>query len=356
MNVKNLAIVVGALAVISTLVAIFDRPATAPDPDPRIGQSLLDSVIAGSAQSLTITRNGQPVSLTRQTDGNWIVASYHDLPADFDKLRRLIGDLTTAKITRVVTRLPERIKRLGFGDTTLRIEGSNHASFNVDFGKTSDRGGRYARFDQSSDSPAYLTDLTAFIDSTPKNWATSDLVTVDSKDIASISLTFADESSVTAQRENADAAWTNANSIDTREINSTPINSLLSSLTSLRFTDTATPDSPDVIAARENSRTATLKTFSGETLTIDLGRRPEEVLPTPASDAPSAEDTPPEPETIPAGPVYVKITAPTDLAPLADRDQLAFQIAEYTFTSLPQEANALFKTPPVPPAPPPAAP
>jgi hypothetical protein len=60
----------------------------------------------------------------------------------------------------------------------------------------------------------------------------------------------------------------------------------------------------------------------------------------------------PEFETIPAGPVFAFVSHSDASAPVnSHMAKRAFQIAEYTFTGLPQKADELFE-----PAPPPAAP
>ncbi len=340
MNVKTLSIAVGLLAILSALVAFFDRPAAPLDADPRIGQPVLPAAIAANATRLTLTQNGQSVTLDRNEEATWQVSSYHDFPADFAKLRRFIGDLTAATISRVVTRLTERIDRLGFGDAALSITTADGTAWQVDLGKNSDLGGRYARFESDDGAPAYLIDLSAALDSTAKNWAVADLLTVEPTDIAAVSLSFANAPTVAANRTSADAPWNNANAPDTRTVNATRLGSLVTALTNLRFTATSRADAPDVIEARDHARTATLKTFAGDTLTLSIGRRPEVILPveSTASDASDTAPTsePPAPTTVPAGPVFVSITGPAALAPLAHHDQLAFQISDYTFTALPQ--------------------
>ena len=72
--------------------------------------------------------------------------------------------------------------------------------------------------------------------------------------------------------------------------------------------------------------------------------------PTAPTPAPDAKLLTPEFETIPAGPVFVSIAHSDAAAPVnALMAKRAFQIADYTFTSLPQKSADLFE-----PAPPPA--
>lgn len=125
-----------------------------------------------------------------------------------------------------------------------------------------------------------------------------------------------------------------------------------------------------------------LTTFDGKTLTVTLGRKPEEkklkppTAPTNGTAGPAAlgsvsdltkqgntkESTPgaakagdqplaPEFETVPAGPVYVAITSSDATAQVNTLMQKrAFQVSDYVFTGLPQKAEELFEsaTPPAP--------
>jgi hypothetical protein len=124
-----------------------------------------------------------------------------------------------------------------------------------------------------------------------------------------------------------------------------------------------------VAEANAHTRNLTLTTFDGKTLSFTFARKPEEKKlkpPAPAadeqsgpaalgtlSDAASAETkapasdpklVTPEYETIPAGPVFVKVSASDPDAPVnALMQKRAFQIGEYAFTSLPQAPADLFK-------------
>ena len=132
------------------------------------------------------------------------------------------------------------------------------------------------------------------------------------------------------------------------------------SLTSLRFTDTVEPKDASVAEAAGHLRTFRLTTFDGKTLTIALGRKPEEKRPKPAEPAADktatapaakpaeanagAKPAAPEMETIPAGPVFAFISSSDPHAAVNQMmKRRAFEVDEYSFTGLPQKADELFE-------------
>jgi len=359
MNLKILSITVLILAVLSAIVAWFDRPVAPADADPRVGTSLLADIPVNDAQTISVTNNDDTVALSRGTNGDWQVDSYHGLPADTDKLRRLLGDLSEAEILRVVTRNPERAARLDLGSASVTIDDAS-----ISFGQNASRGGRYLRLAEGDDAPVYLTAASVFLDGSAKNWANAALTAFETDDIQSVTLTFPEEADVTATRESVEAAWT-ADLADGEQIREQPITSLLNTLRSLRFSDTSKPDAPEAQAARDHARTFTITTFGGETLSWSIGRKPAETTIKEAEADPvaavenltTAPDFEPESaedvledltETIPAGPVYVSFEGSADLAPLIGfQDEIAFRVSDFVFNGLPADRSAIIEPAPI---------
>src|SRR6185369_11841846 len=117
MKLRTLIVTIVVLAALSAVVFFVQRPAPPPSADPRIGQSLLAPGVIEKAAKLRISDQGKSVTVAKQADGTWRVPSYYDLPADFTKISGLIGNLTDAKLERLVTSNAERIARLEFKDT-----------------------------------------------------------------------------------------------------------------------------------------------------------------------------------------------------------------------------------------------
>jgi hypothetical protein len=409
MKLKTLAITVAALAILSAIVSVLQRPPPPAAKDPRVGQPVFEPKTLEHTAQIRLRDQGKTVLLTKQADGKWIDSSYSDLPADFAKLGRLVDDLANAKVQRLVTRNPERLARLSFKDTSIALlDGAAKELWTLTLGKDAEGGGRFVKF--GAEQKGYLANLGLYLDVDPKNWADSLLVDLKADDIARVEIGFDAAEPVVALRAKKDDPWAAEKPPPEQRIKGDRIASLLSSFTSLRFQDTADLNDAKVEAARQHSRTITFTTFDHQTVTVQLGRKPEEkkeirgqtsevrdqkpetdrtsdpasanlpaasaalaIAPTtqnsepkPSAEAPAKAETLPPPstavpppaepeepkiETIPAGPVYAFITHSDSAAPVnALMKKRAFQIYDWTFTSLPQKRDELFE--PLPAAPP----
>lgn len=370
MNLRPLSLSVAALVVLSAVAWFVRRPAGPAATDPRAGQPVLAADLAAQAARVRLADQGRTVELARRADGTWNVVSYHDFPADFTKLTRLIGDLTAAKVSRLVTARADRLDRLEFKDTTLALhDAAGRELWQVTLGKHADGAGRYLRY--GTEEKGYLTNLSLWLDPEPKNWADSTLLAFKPDDIARVEIGFADtaQAPVIVSRAGKDDAWAPApptTAPDGKSLKTPSITSLLSSLSGLRFSDTTAPDDEKAVAARAHGRTVKLTTFEQKTYTITLARKPEEKQPkpagapavvAPANDA-TAEATggggnsqESEFETIPAGPVFVSISSSDQSARLnALMQQRAFQIGDWVYTALPASAADLWADAPREPA------
>lgn len=352
MNVRTLSLTVACLGLLCIVAWYLQRPAPPASADSRIGEPVLASALAQSAAEVRIADQGKTVILKRGADGTWLVPSYHDFPADFAKLTSLVATLTDTKLQRLVTARADRLARLGFGDAGITLlDTSGQELWQVRIGRTADGGGRFLRF--GSEQKGFVAPLSLWLDAEAKNWADATLLNLKPETIAKVVVGFTDPATpaITISREKADAAWT-ATAPEGLQLKADRVNSLLSSLGNLRFTDTLAPDDPQVAPALAHGRTVVLTTFQGRTCTITLGRTPEEKKPKPAAPAAeastakteaaeAAEKTKePEFETIPAGPVFVKITDSAANSKLnALMAKRAFQVSEWTFTGLPVAAD-----------------
>ena len=382
MKLKTLIVTILVLAAVSVGVYFVQRPAPPATSDARIGQSLVDRAAIEKATKLRLTDAGKKVELVRQGDGTWKVASYYDLPADFSKLSGFVGNLTDAKIQRLVTTNKERIERLEFKDTKIELlDASDKPVFTTTLGKNPETGsGRYVRF--GDEQKAYLANLSAWLDTESKNWANAELLNVKADDVAKVEIPFAEGGPVVVSRAKKDDPWKAENGPENQKVKADKISSVLSAVGNIRFSETTPTDDTNAQAAKANLRTFKLTTFDHKTFTIALGRKPEEKkLKPPAATAdgksgPAAlgsvtdlakkdekkegdakageekkDDKPlaPEFETIPAGPVYAFVsTSDANASVNALMQKRAFQISDYSFTSLPQKAEELFE--PAPPA------
>lgn len=394
MKLRTLLLTVAVLAVLSAAAFFLTRPPAPGVADTRLGQPLVTAAALENAAKLRLSDAGKTVTLVRQPDATWRVASYYDLPADFQKLTRFTGDLAEAKLQRLVTTSPTRIARLEFKDTKIELlDAADQPLWSATLGKNADTGGRYLRF--GTEDKAYLANLNAWLDLESKNWADSALLALKPDDVARIEFPSASGASapLVLSREKKDSPWTATPTPAGEKLKTDKVTSLLNSLTGLRFSDTTELTNAKATEAKQHPRTFKLTTFDQKSHTITLGRKPEEKKikpPAPTTDgktgpaalgtaadlakaepssslaaptsspaagaatsaeAAAAKPLAPEYETIPAGPVFAQIAASDAAAPINTAMQKrAFEISDYVFTGLPQTTAEFFE-----PAPPPAA-
>ena len=387
MKLKPLLAVVALLAVLSAAVYFVGRPAKPTGVDPRLGQPLLTAASIDQASVLTLTENGRTVTLSKASAGGWTVQEYHGFPADFTKLSRLVSDLVGAKVERLVSQNPERIQGFNLGDARITLnDASGKAVWSLDLGKNAEGGGRLVRYD--AETKAYLSRLSVFLDTDAKNWADAALLSLKSDDIAHVELSFAEAAPVVASRAKKEDPFAAADAPAGQQLSRAKIDSLLSTIGTLRFSDTSDLAEPNAVAAKANARTITMKTFDGRSYTVAIGRKPEQKIvkaPEPgkagatgpaalgsladlakpaapntgtaaSSSAPSESAGPAAvagstTETIPAGPVYAFVTASDAAAPVNQlMAKRSFQVFESTFTTLPQTRADLFEPAPAPAA------
>ena len=383
MKLKQLVLIVAVLASLSAVVFLVRRPAPPLSADTRLEKPVLDAATAEKVAEIKISDAGKTLVVKRDATGTWHVPAYYDFPADFQKIARFVGELTEAKLTRLVTTSPDRISRLEFKDTQITLlDAAAKELWAVTLGKSADTGGRFLRF--GAEPKAYLAALNTYLDLEPKNWANAELLALKADDIAKIEVPLTEGGPVTFTRAKKEDAWTATPTPAGQKLKADALTSTLNALTGLRFSETSDLADANVLAAKAHERLFKIETFDKKVIKIALGRKSEEKkIKPPVADAkaglaalgtsadltkPDAAGKPAEPakpvapefETIPAGPVFVTIShgdgaaAPVN-ALMAKR---AFQIADYTFTSLPAKAADLFEAAPPPPvlAPTPAAP
>ena len=393
MKIKTLIVTVLVLAALSAVVYFVNRPTQAPLADSRVNQPLLPPATAEAAAKVKVSDKGKSVVLAKQPDGTWHVASYYDMPADFSKLSTLVGELTSAKIEQFVTASPEKLGRLEFKDTQIAfLDAADKTLWSLTLGKNADAGGRFVRF--GDESKGFRANLNAWIDPESKGWADTALVSLKQEDVSRVEFDLPGATPVIATRAKKEDPFAAENPPAGQKLKADKITSVLSSLTSLRFTETTEPTDANAAAAKQNLRQVKLTAFDGKTWTIALGRKPEQKIikpPVASSDGktgPAALGTvadaakpaeasgdatkggpahvaAPETETIPAGPVYAFVATSAAEAPINGlMTKRGFQVAEYEFTTLPEKAEELFEAAPPPtpaplpaaiPAPPPAA-
>jgi hypothetical protein len=373
MNLRPLIISVSVLVALSAVVWYLRRPAPPASADPRVGQNIVAADVVSQAAEVRISDQGKTVTVKREAENRWVVPEYHSFPADFTKLSRLTTDLADAKLQRVVTSRPERIERLEFkGGSIALLDASGKSLWSVSLGRTAEAGGRYVKF--GDEQKAYLANLNAWIDVEPKSWVDTTLLSLKPEEVARVEIGFVEKGvpPVVVSRAKKEDAFAAEKAPDGRKLKVETVNSLLSSVGALRFSETTPTDDPQVQAAREHARAIKLTTFDGTAYTVVLGRKPEEKKPkekpvaaaepaapekAAAPEAPkeATADQPkpaePEFETVPAGPVFAFITSSAKDARINEMmSKRAFQVSEWTVNGLPAKTDDLFEPAPEPKA------
>ena len=365
MKFRTLAIVVAILAALSGAMWLADRPAASVSADPRVGQPLASAEILDKAADFRVSDAGKTVELKKAADGNWVVTSYYDLPADSDKLSRMADSLAEAKILRLVSTTATYLEGLGFKDTHIQALDANGQSLvDVNLGRNADDNrGRFFRY--GTENNAYLAKLDFSPDTDAKGWANATLLKVTPEEIAKIAIDFSSGDSLTATRAKKDDPFATATSPAGQKLKVSTIGTIVENLAGLHFLDTAALDDANVTAAKANSRTVTLTTFDGKNLAFIVGRKPEvktpkpataKTAPTPDATAPDASkpdaakpdaSKPSEPEfdLTPAGPVFVFASSSDAKDPINGlMAKRAFQVPDDDFTLLPQTQADLYES------------
>jgi hypothetical protein len=355
MKLRTLVITVAVLAALSLAAYLANRPAPEPVADARVGKPLLGADIVAKAAGIVVSDQGKKVELSRNADGTWLDISYYGFPADMEKIARLVQDLNEAKIDRFVTSNPDRIARLDFKDSAIVLtDAAGRDLWNLQLGKTPDSGnGRFLRF--GSEPIAFFSGLHVWLDTDAKGWADARLVVLKPDDVASLSIPLDGAPAVEVTRAKKDAPWTAAAPAG-RKLAADKVAALLTTLTSLRFTETVDPKDPAVAAAAPHMRPFKLTAFDGRTLTLSIGRTPEAKKPraqavkakaetdAKAAGAPAEAKAAAEDETIPPGPVFASVASSDAHAVInAMMKRRAFEVDEYVYTGLPAKADDLFE-------------
>src|SRR4029079_1100591 len=123
---------------------------------------------------------------------------------------------------------------------------------------------------------AYQANLNAWLDTESKNWANSELLNLKADDIAKVEIPFAEGGPITGSRAKKEDPWTSEQTPANQKVKADKVSSILSSIGNVRFSDTTAPDDAGVAAAKANLRTLKLTTFDNKTVTVAMGRKPEE--------------------------------------------------------------------------------
>jgi hypothetical protein len=324
MKLSTIVVVTAALAVLAAVLVLSQKQAPAPMPAGREGTKLVDAVNVARADRVRIRGEGDSVvELRRGEDGVWLVPSYHDLPADFDRLARTVRALTDAQVRRFVTENPGRIARMGFSGLGLRLADGEAVILDMEIGKSVEGGGRFVRF--AGDGRAYESDFDAWIDVNPRSWVKTELTNFTPGDVSELELEFVGGESITFSRESSADEFVSCMQVVDRRVRDGYVNTLLGQIGQIRFMDTEEPGADAAKSAFAGAVTYRARLFSGEEWTILIGRGP-------AGEAGGAGD------------VFARVTSSKTESPINRMmERRSFKIGNWIFSQLPARLDDVFE-------------
>jgi hypothetical protein len=337
MKLRTLIIVAVALAVVTMAgYKIRNASLTTPEDDPLIGTKVIDPEILAKVTRVEISKDSSEVTVERDDNGQWVVRSLFNLPADFAKLNTLIRDLVDAEIKRKITGREDRLERLDLTQGTIKLlSGPEDSLFEITLGN-SISGGK--AFVYGREKTAYLSSESPYVDASSKSWAVKTLYEFQADDVAGIQFSL-NPDSWGVRRDDKEKDFVSTVPADVRTPKQSAITSLINRFTNLRFDDVAERETEEATQtwkeAQENARSMKFTLFSGETITLKMSQW--------EPPAPEGEDAPASTEP---SVTYLHISSSQADHPINSlTDRLAFKASSYTFSGIPVEITEVADLP-----------
>ena len=209
-------------------------------------------------------------------DGNWVVDSLHDFPADFDKVRDNIIEWSETKVGDVPRGGDDA--EYGLSDTATTVimkdqAGKTLATLLV--GEARERkgaqfGGNDGRYIKVDDSPVLLVDSNFdALPSQSEDWITKDLLNIQSADITAVTIQ-GTNGTVTVDTKDSSAYVVNGLAED-EETTTANAGRAHRALQNLRFNSVANPSTDDTSLGLDKATVFTAKTKAGIDYLVHVG-------------------------------------------------------------------------------------
>ncbi len=353
MNLKNLYISAGILAILAVITSFLKTTDSAPLQDEREKGPLVDESKLAEAFQVRVTGSDGVVTIEKNdADSNWIVKERHDMPVSYSKLSSQVTSVVDASVQRLVTTNPERIESLGFDskESISFLDKDGNSIMSIDLGRQTDNGRQFFRY--QGEEKAFLASSTFRIDDDADSWLAKKLVEVAQDDIRSIKATLENGETIELNREDKDSDWTSETALEGKVVDDAAVDRAANRFSNMTFTKTAAKDDELVVAAKENSKSFLLGLADGKTLNFTIGQRPEvkvmKEVEVEGDDGEKKMEMQEEVETE-AGPVYIFIESSEAEDHVNEyMAKAAFEVGSYQYTSLPESIATLFKDAPEP--------
>lgn len=265
------------VAVLALAAAIFvarrDAPTDVLEAGGPLVPGLEESINGVDSIRLTAGGNQAIVSLAR-TESGWTVAERGGYPADFDKLRRFLLDLSGSKRIEAKTSVPESFTRLGVEDIDateakgVKVEiGGLPTPAALIIGTFTGLSGEGTFVRDADGDQAWLASGSLVPDRAVANWLARELVDIPSARIREVRIAKEGDSLVASKSQPDDQHYTLANLPRGREPTSPfAVDALAGVLSGLRLEDVSPDkDSPVPVSGTID---ATYTTFDGVVIAV----------------------------------------------------------------------------------------
>ena len=353
MNLKNLYISAGVLAVLAVIVSFLKNSSNAPLLDERVGTNLVERAALVDTAKLIVEADGQTLTFNQNLDKKqWTLEEKYDLPVSPSRISEVVDAVIDAKLQRFVSENPERIATYGYdSNPSIRFLASDGSEIvSLDLGKKTDNGRQFVRY--AGEDKAFLATTTFNVNSGLDSWLEKTLVSFEADDVTSIEATLQNGESFNAQRDNGDSDWSSDDLPEGKILNQSSVGQIASRFAGLTFTATAETDDANVVAAKENSHQFALGLSDGRRYSFAIGRQPEvKIEKEVEKEGENGEKTTETEEEIvtPEGPVYFFVSADDASDPINGyMAKSAFEASSYQYTSLPDALESLLSDAPEP--------
>lgn len=248
MSRKRFSLLLVVTVVAAALILFLPERADTPE---RAEDRLLLPDLAGQVNDVSFLRlrgaGGEVLATFRREQDQWRLEEMQSYPADWERLRTLLADLSQSTIAEVKTSNPELYPRLGVED----VSGEDAAGVLVEFDKATGldsvivgnaptgRDGQYVRLAGSDTS--LLIDRGLDVPEDPVQWLNRSIIDISRDEVVEVTISHPDGDQVSARRASADDENFDLQGVpDGREISSNwSVNALAGGLASLRLEQVA---------------------------------------------------------------------------------------------------------------------
>ncbi|GAB4284082.1 MAG: hypothetical protein Kow0029_30510 [Candidatus Rifleibacteriota bacterium] len=268
--------------------------------DPLIGKELVSATEIDQIREIAI-KTAQGKLLVKHDQKKWRLPDEHGLKADKNRIEELFQRLNNTKIIELVSNNPQRHGDLGVAstasdapitnpDSTLislkNAEGKAIKEFylgkgrqarSVDGTQTYGNDGQYFRY-ADSDS-VYLLASYLWLDKTPANWVSKELVKIAADKIGSISWNYGngEHDTFSLTRKSASETLSISDLPEKLQTKASAVNSVARAFENLMFDEFIATSSPELYPGMENPNKIEIETLDGFKVKMRISSGPVEI-------------------------------------------------------------------------------